>query len=333
MILYLTSKSTTNLLDFLNKYKVEYPLHKIEGTIDLKHFVIRDIANYSHFTELIIQKEIVSNDEETFLHAIEEFHTMYHARVTIICSGLEDKSTFIEKLLEIGVGNIVNATDLRSIQADIEKCLTKEGLGRYDANERAEPVNLAEMYQFSCENIKIGVVGSQSRVGTTTMALGLVHWLGMVGATTCYIEAHEKSILPFIAKTYDVSGVTDYFEVNQMQFTTKTCQNPSNFKVYDFGSVKEEMRECLNLMDVVIFVCGVKYYELPYTVKGLQFFKDTKAYIYPSFYVEGDLERYSNIFVNEHHELLQSVEQSDFTNSEDARVNYKRIIERYIAAE
>ncbi len=333
MILYLTNAKTTNLLDFLLEQKEAYPLHKIEGNIDMKNFVIRDMANYSHFAEIVINKEIVVNDDKTFVHAIEEFHTMYDARITVICEELEETSSLFKALLSIGVGNIITSSNLVEIQRDIVSCLSVSGLNRYEASERVKPKPKHEHYNFKCSNVRIGVVGSQSRIGTTTFALGLVNWLGKVGATACYIEANKSNILSYIAKEYGLAGVKESFEVDSMQFSKAAPEQPCNFEVYDFGSLNEKIISNLEYMQEVVLTCGVKIYELPYTALSLKELRETSIYVSPTFFAEETMERYENVFANEMHEVLQPVYQPDFMNSELARVNYKKMIEKYIAAE
>ena len=48
-------------------------------------------------------------------------------------------------------------------------------------------------YRFDFRNV--AVIGSQSRIGTTTAAMGLSAWLARVGASVCYVEAHAGTHL------------------------------------------------------------------------------------------------------------------------------------------
>lgn len=323
----------TNLLDFLKENEATSQIHKLEGMLDMKNFVIRDSINISHIDELIIYKAATISTDKDFAEAIEEFHMMYDARVTVIAEGMKETDPLFKALLGVGVGNIIISDDLVKIREDIVKCLSVTGLERYEASERATPKHKGEHYKFVCKNVRIAVIGSQNRIGATTMALGLVNWLDKVGATVCYIENNASNILPYVSKEYGLTGVTDSFKVDNMEFTRNVPKEPCNFEVFDFGNLSEKVISNIKHMDEVILTCGVKIYELPYTVMSLKQLSETDAYIFPTFLVDGNIERYENIFVNEQHTMLESVYQPDFMDSELAKKNYKKMIERHIAAE
>lgn len=72
------------------------------------------------------------------------------------------------------------------------------GMIRYNLKERPAPTGVVK-YRFDCQNIRIAVVGSQPRVGVTTAAISLCHWLQCVGAMACYVEDNESRVLPIFA--------------------------------------------------------------------------------------------------------------------------------------
>lgn len=333
MILFLTNSKTTNLLDFLTDTNEDYAVHKIQANIDMRYFAVGDMANYSHFAEIIINRDAVVNDDETLVQTIEEFHTMYDARITIIAPKLAMSAPLFKDLLTIGVGNIITSENLVEIQKDIVKCLSETGLNRYEVKPRPKPKLKQEHYRFNCENIAIAVVGSQSRIGTTTFALGLTNWLSKVGAKVCYIEANTNNILPAIAKEYGVDGATENFAVDNMEFAKGKPSMSGNFHIFDFGTLSENNFAKFEQMELLVLTCGVKIYELPYTAFSLQKLSQTSAYILPTFFGDDTMTRYENLFANPMHQLLQPVYQPDFMNNELAKVNYKKIIEKYIVAE
>ena len=331
MILYITNSKKTNLLDFLDGQ--EYQIQKLEGSIDLKGFVLKDMANFLHITEVVIYREAVVNDDMIIAEAIEEFYTMYKARITVIYEGLDIDSPFFKQLLHIGVANIVIASDLVETRKDIATCLSEDGLKKYQANERAMPVSKNEIYHFENMGIKIGVIGSQARIGTTGMALGLTYWLGEVGATSCYVETAERSILPMIAREFGVElGVYNEFKIEQATFTNQADTSNYNFSIFDYGNILEHKNEYPKDIDIWVLVCGCKSYELPYTGNCLKVFRDTSAYIIPAFATEELSQRLGSIS-NELHELLSPVYQPDFTEYSEVKQNFKKIVERYIAAD
>ena len=98
------------------------------------------------------------------------------SRVTVICEGLTPADPLFQALLDSGVGNIVCDTEIAAIQQEIAECLSETGMTRYSPKERPAPVGGVK-YRFDCQNIRIAVVGSQPRIGVTTAAISLCHWL------------------------------------------------------------------------------------------------------------------------------------------------------------
>ena len=101
MILYLSSTKHTNLLDFMEDYESDSVLiKKMIGNFVLKQFVIYDMRNFSHFTEVVLDRLAFGDTDEEFAQAIEELLTMYSARVTVICEGLSKRYFLFHSLLD-----------------------------------------------------------------------------------------------------------------------------------------------------------------------------------------------------------------------------------------
>lgn len=79
MILYLSSQQHTNLLDFLAEKEDALPVKKMTGNFMLKQFVIYDMRNFSHCTELVLDRIAFGDEDRDFAQAIKEFLTMYNA--------------------------------------------------------------------------------------------------------------------------------------------------------------------------------------------------------------------------------------------------------------
>lgn len=335
MILYLTTQNHVNMIDFLNDYGMQGStmIRKMIGKFEFQNFATRNMADYSHFTELVLDRAALEDEDTTLGGTIEQFLTMYSARVTVIYEGLEEHNPFFKKLLDIGVGNIIVSSNLVEIQKDIMSCLSAKGLEKYEAKERATPKPKGEYYKFNCENVKVGVIGSQNRIGVTTMAVGLANWLGKVGASACYVEANKNSVLKLLAKEYQAELFADGFVTDKLKFTNIIPTETYNFVIYDIGQLLETKMKVIEQMDIVVYLCGGKTYELPFTCKGLETISNTSAYIFPTFFTEDMMFNLKNLFTNELHEILEPVYQPDFMDTEPNRANYKKMIREYIAAE
>lgn len=335
MILYLATQNNVNMIDFLNDYSngESTIIRKMIGTFEFQNFATRNMADYSHFEEVILDRSALNDNDETLVITIEQFLTMYSSRVTVIYNGLEESSPFFRKLLDIGVGNIIVSSNLVEIQKDIMSCLSAKGLEKYEAKERAIPKPKGEYYKFNCEHVKVGVIGTQNRIGVTTMAVGLVNWLGKVGASACYVETNKNSILKLLAKEYQAEVLADGFVADKLKFTNSIPSETYNFVIYDIGQMFETKMNVIEQMDIVVCLCGGKMYELPFTIRGLETLADTSAYIFPTFFTEDMMFNLKNLFTNELHEILEPVYQPSFMDTEPNKANYKKMIKEYIATE
>ena len=188
MILYLSSQQHTNLLDFLAEKEDALPVKKMTGNFMLKQFVIYDMRNFSHCTELVLDRIAFGDEDRDFAQAIEEFLTMYNARITVICEGLKESDPLCRALLDAGVGNIVTDVEIRGMQEEIMQSLSSQGMTRYAPKEQKKTERKGERYRFMADGVRIAMISSQSRIGTTTMALGFTAWLGNAGASVAYEE-------------------------------------------------------------------------------------------------------------------------------------------------
>ena len=73
MILYLSSTQHTNLLDFTGRYDPDsdMPIKKLVGSYLLKQFVVHDMRNFSHFTDVVLARLAFGDDDSEFAEAIE----------------------------------------------------------------------------------------------------------------------------------------------------------------------------------------------------------------------------------------------------------------------
>lgn len=204
MILYLSSQQHTNLLDFLAEKEDALPVKKMTGNFMLKQFVIYDMRNFSHCTELVLDRIAFGDEDRDFAQAIEEFLTMYNARITVICEGLKESDPLCRALLDAGVGNIVTNVEIRGMQEEIRQSLSSQGMTRYAPKERKKLKVQGAHYHFMADGVRIAMISSQSRIGTTTMALGFAAWLGSVGASVAYVEKNTSGIIHYLSDAYEM---------------------------------------------------------------------------------------------------------------------------------
>ncbi|WP_395547467.1 MULTISPECIES: hypothetical protein [unclassified Lacrimispora] len=332
MILYLSSTQHTNLLDFTGWYNAdsEMPIKKMAGNFVLKQFIVYDMRNFSHVTEVVLDRIAFGDDDEEFAGAIEEFLTMYNPRITVICEGLLEDSPLFRSLLESGVGNIVCSTDIAEIQREILECLSEQGMVRYAAKERTKKTGGRRTYRFDCENIHVTVISSQSRMGATTTALGLCAWLAAVGASVCYVEENESNILTTMAAAYEMEPMGEGWRMDGVQYGTKPPAEPVNFIIHDLGC-QPVLNEKVYDAGLLVIVCGTKTYELPNSVRLLKRLDTVDAYILCPFTHEAVRSDYAAILQSNFHKVLFLDYQPEPTDGMSNSKQYKTMMTKYIA--
>ena len=326
MILYLTSQECTNLLDFYSEKEAAVPVKKITGKFVLKQFVIHDMRNFSHFSDLVLDRSAFMDSDEEFVEALEEFKTMYSSRITVIAIGANQDDTLITALLGAGIGNIVTVTNMPELREEIEQSLSELGLRKYHTERRTEVYQDGECYNFTVRCIKIAVAASQSRIGATTMALGLVNWLCTVGGPACYVEKNESGHMKSIIKDYEMERGVQGYTLDGAGYYTKEPVEGYQFIVADYG-----VAEGIGPADIMLLVCGTKPYELSHTISLLHKFNSTEAVILCPF-VEPELRKsYVEAFETDYHKVMFLEYQPDCLNGLHNANVYKTIIKKYIA--
>lgn len=324
MILYIASQDRTDLLDFLaEKGEPAMPVKKITGKFALRQFVIRDMRNFSHCGELVLDRQAFREDDAGFAEAVKEFLTMYSARVTVICEGMKKQSSLYQGLLDAGVENIVNGTEIAEIQSQIRHFLCSGS----KTGELSERCVERETYCFRAEGVQIAVAGSQPRMGTTTAALGLAAWLGSTGAAACYVERNNSNVVSCLTEAYGMQPYRGGFQMENMWYGNGIPEDGYQFAVMDYGTGKIEKE------DILLLICGAKPYELTHTMRFLQQYEDRRAYVLCPFVEESLREAYAEAFGSERHRILFLEYQPDCMDGSPNRKIFKEIVKNYIAGE
>ena len=107
--------------------------------------------------------------------------------------------------------------------------LSDQGMTRYAAKERPTRAGGQEHYRFDCKNVAVAVVGSQSRIGTTTAAVGLSAWLARVGASVCYVETHADGHLAALARGYEMEAEEGGWQFEGVHYRSNGAEGRREF--------------------------------------------------------------------------------------------------------
>lgn len=335
MLLYLTGKDNVNLLDFIED-KIGIIPKKMTGKFSLMQFVVRDMRNYAHMKYFVIDRTAVSEDEAGFTEAVRSFQTMFSARMIVIYEGCSEHDAFLRQLLMAGVTDIVTATDIQEIQAEILECLSPEGMQRYKVPAQkpqppaiaAKSTPVSERYIFTCQDIRIAVAGCQRRVGVTTTAANLAHWIQAHGGTACYLESNLNKHLSYIIKLYGEQPEGNHYTIGGVDYYfTNELDKPYNFIITDCGELGEPPQASFAEADLRLLCGSAMPYELVYMQNALTRCKGMTVQTL-GMYVPLDIRaliqqaiRDDILFVDPSHELFDRSANSDLN---------KRLVSSYI---
>ena len=300
MLLYLSSSGKSGITDFLEEEneqaqcnKPEVVIKKLVGRFTLKQFVVKDMRNYQGYKHFMVDIGCIDDSLDDFIVALQSFQMMFNARIIVILSGCDNEKAYTEKLIGIGVTDIVTANTAEDIQSEIKECLSEAGMQRYKQAEeltkkelKIVPSEIKESveieiprYKWSAKNIKIAVAGADRRSGVTVTAFNFANWLIARGATACYVEMNMNRHLHYLIERYTYEKEGEHYPVGDVDcFLTNEIDKDYNFIIYDCGAIKE-LTNAFKEADIRL-ICGsllpyeeTNYSKLLYLCKNLSTFK------------------------------------------------------------
>ena len=296
MVLYLSRNENANLLD---KVAQEKSLHvrKMSGSFCLSEFIIRDMRKFASCQYFCVERLAITEKDNEFLEALQSFQMMYNARIIVIYESTNEVDGLVRGLVQIGVTDIVTAPDMVEKLGQLGECLSVEGMLKYkptaskakETDEEKETLAQSlsqkemedEQYRFDCLNVKIGIIGSTRRVGTTTVAMGLANFIKHHGGTACYVSLNLFNHLEHIANANNLDTEEDYYTLGSVDFYESMLpKHDYNFIINDFGDMKREAVKRYKECDIFI-LCGAsnKLHEVVEFAEALKPIKSVKPMV------------------------------------------------------
>ena len=254
MILYVTGRNHTNLLDFLGD---GHPCNKMEGQYYLAQW-LHDIRGFAHVTELVLDRQAFYEDDGGFASAVERLLLLHGARVTVLLFGTGADSPAVAALLGCGVTNIVTATEPDDVRDEIRECLSPDGMARFGTGR-------GRAYRFRRTGITAAVTGSQPRIGVTNTALGFAKWLTGRGAGVAVITGEYARMGRYLELAPSGEG----FLWQGIHVGGTLPEGDFTFVIHDGGTGRAAP-------DLTVGVCGFKAYEMEHTLRFLNPLGQTK---------------------------------------------------------
>ena len=259
MLLYLSSSGKSDLVNFLEEGKEPMTgrglvIKKLVGKFSLKQFVVKDMRNYLACKHFMVDIGCIEDSLDDFIIALQSFQMMFNARIIVVLSGCSHETLHIDKLLEIGVTDIVSASTVEVLEDEIRECLSKDGMQRFkqkkelvkqriiksvDETKKQIEVEIPK-YKWNAKNIGIAVAGADRRSGVTVTAFNFTNWLIARGATACYVEMNMNRHLRYLIERYTHKKVGEHYPIGDVDcYLTNEVNKDYNFIIYDCGAMKE----------------------------------------------------------------------------------------------
>lgn len=279
MILFLLNPQYVNIVDFLKKEDFTYS--KLLGEYDLHDFFIHNMRSFEHYSNIVINRSSCINNDDDFINCIEQILIMYDIKISVFDEKMD--SDFVEKLIDIGIYNIITANEKQEFEQQLIECLSEDGMQRYKCNNKP----LQPQYDFKCVNKRIGVFGTINRIGTTTTALTLALWLSSIGASVCYYT--KQNFKEIELECSNVEG-----GLNNIRFTNNQMVQDENYNyiIEDNGTDITRISE----VDSAILCAGFKFGEVRNYIALKSIIDKYAITIIPTFCTQEQIEKIQKYF-------------------------------------
>lgn len=279
MLLYLTSNQKNNLIDAVVQNKM-LPFKKLVGRFSLKSFVTKDMRNYATAKFFVVDAACIEESGDDLTLALQSFQMMFSARIIVILSGCEDINGEVQRLLSIGIVNLITAETMEDAQDELTEAISEDGMQRYVVKTPVyeQPVTQREktpepdeiiLYRWNAQNIHIAVAGSQRRSGVTVTAFNLASWLAARGAQVAYIEVNQNRHLQLLLNLYEAVPDGEHYTIDGIDcYLTNEPDKSYQFIIYDCG-VMQTPTSAFRDADHRLLCGSVLPYEIPVFHKAL----------------------------------------------------------------
>ena len=302
MLLYLTSNDNVNVFDFLES-EHGIIIKKLSGHFSLKQFVMHDMRSLEHYQYVAVDVKALKDVDEEIMDAVNAFKKLHSSRLIFYIEDNENHAELIQELIQIGIYNIVTASDVTMLKEEILKATSDMGFSLREiqskfSKEEVHTSFLKADLGFVKKEIKIAVTGLQNRVGTTTMAINLANYLSSIGAKVCYVEANENKHLSKLAAYYqgmtEKDSILTYNGVKYLNLHSE-CHDEFDFIIYDMGVVNSKIIGAIRKNCDVAIICATgKPYEANGTEKIEDLLDENQIYKVLSLVAEFDRSRIKN---------------------------------------
>lgn len=276
MILAITNENE-KLITEVCKECGEEQVQIFTGIKNLNRFVVQELRNLNNFKYAIIDITTTKESEEDIVKTIVTIKSMYNIRIIILALGYKQGNTLLSKLFNEGIYNFVIGKDYGTQKDELKDSLTGDGKQYKDAirfrnevldTDKKSKVIIKKEYKKIKQIVNIAVIGTESRIGTTTQALLICAFFNSLNMNACYISNNEKDETSIIQKLVNdkdkqndnmlnYEGIDMYKKSSNM----KAIDFGYDFYIYDYGVLTDDKINDFITKDTKIIVTGSKLWE------------------------------------------------------------------------
>jgi len=276
-----------NEISLLTRYINEY---------NLELFLQSELKNLNNIEFLIIDYNAIKNNtkENDIVTALSRIRRMYDIRIIFIMEGAIKGNILLGRLFNLGIYNIISATNDILFKEELRKTLTEKGMSfanavKYQLDKNIFAINnntnvIKETFVKVKQVVTVGICSTERHLGATTQAINITKYLSeLLNIKVCYIENNNHNSIIEIYNTANKEDAAYYEEAGKIEYEGiemfmksnigEIMNNNYDFYIFDFGSMDEMNDSDINnflTKDIKFIVSGTKAWELRYLFEAFE---------------------------------------------------------------
>lgn len=285
--IYISNRINPFIEDVCKEQKISL-LTRFINEYNLENFLQSELKNLNNIEYLIIDYNAIKNNtkENDIVTALSRIRRMYDIRIIFILEGAMKGNILLGRLFNLGIYNIITATNNILFKEELQKTLTEKGMTfanavKYQLDKNVFAINnntnvIKETYIKVKQVVTIGVCSTERHLGATTQAINMTKYLSeLLNIKACYIENNNHNSIIEIYNTSNKEDVTYYENTGKIEYEGiemfmksnigEIMNNNYDFYIFDFGSMEEMTDNDINnflTKDIKFIVSGTKSWEL-----------------------------------------------------------------------
>ena len=285
--IYISNKINPFIEEVCEKKQISL-LTRFINEYNLENFLQSELKNLNNIEFLIIDYNAIKNNtkENDIVTALSRIRRMYDVRIIFIMEGATKGNILLGRLFNLGIYNIIAATNDILFKEELEKTLSEKGMSfanavKYQLDKNIFAINnntnvIKETYIKVKQVVTVGVCSSERHIGATTQAINMTKFLSeLLNVKVCYIENNNHNSIIEIYNTSNKEEVTYYENTGKIEYEGIDMFMKSNigeimndnydFYIFDFGAMEEMSDNDINnflTKDIKFVVSGTKAWEL-----------------------------------------------------------------------